>query len=63
MIPLESTLEHAECVLQNESIMQLPCILLNLWLRPLQINSLFPIPRPHLVTVGSKYSIIPVADL
>ena len=26
--------------------------------RPLQINSLFPVHRPHLVTVNSKYSII-----
>ena len=27
-------------------------------IRPLQINSLFPVHRPHLVTASSKYSII-----
>ena len=31
--------------------------------RPLQINSLFPIHRPHLVTVSSKYSIIPYSSI
>ena len=28
------------------------------FIRPLQINSLFPVHRPHLVTASSKYSII-----
>ena len=32
-------------------------------LRPLQINSLFPVHRPHLVTVSSKYSIIPYSSI
>ena len=32
-------------------------------IRPLQINSLFPVHRPHLVTVSSKYSIIPYSSI
>ena len=32
-------------------------------LRPLQINSLFPVDRPHLVTVSYKYSIIPYSSI
>ena len=32
-------------------------------LRPLQINFLFPVHRPHLVTVSSKYSIIPYSSI
>ena len=31
--------------------------------RPLQINSMFPIHRPHLVTTSSKYSIIPYSSI
>ena len=31
--------------------------------RPLQINSLFPVHRPHLVTASSKYSIIPYSSI
>ena len=31
--------------------------------RPLQINSLFPIHRPHLVTISSKCSIIPYSSI
>ena len=32
-------------------------------IRPLQINSLFPVHRPHLVTVSYKYSIIPYSSI
>ena len=32
-------------------------------IRPLQINSLFPVHRPHLVTASSKYSIIPYSSI
>ena len=32
-------------------------------IRPLQINSLFPVHCPHLVTVSSKYSIIPYSSI
>ena len=32
-------------------------------LRPLQINSLFPVHRPHLVTASSEYSIIPYSSI
>ena len=35
----------------------------NTWVRPLQINSLFPVHRPHLVTVSHKYSIIPYPSI
>ena len=31
--------------------------------RPLQINSLFPVHRPHLVTASSEYSIIPYSSI
>ena len=31
-------------------------------IRPLQINSLFPVHRPHLITVSSEYSIIPYSS-
>ena len=33
------------------------------YIRPLQINSLFPVHGPHLVTVSSKYSIIPYSSI
>ena len=32
-------------------------------LRPLQINYLFPVHRPHLVTASSKYFIIPYSSI
>ena len=32
-------------------------------IRPLQINSLFPVHRPHLVTASSKYSILPYSSI
>ena len=32
-------------------------------IKPLQINSLFPVHRPHLVTASSKYSIIPYSSI
>ena len=35
----------------------------NFYIRPLQINSLFPVHRPHLVTASSKYSIIPYSSI
>ena len=36
---------------------------LNRPIRPLQINSLFPVHRPHLVTVSSKYPTIPYSSI
>ena len=39
------------------------CLSRNGIIRPLQINSLFPVHRPHLVTVSSKYSIIPYSSI
>ena len=36
---------------------------LTVFIRPLQINSLFPVHRPHLVTVSSKYSILPYSSI
>ena len=43
------------------SVLALKC---SLWyVRPLQINSLFPVHRPHLVTASSKYSIIPYSSI
>ena len=37
--------------------------MLDSWIRPLQINSLFPVHCPHLITVSYKYSIIPYSSI
>ena len=48
---------------QCSKLLSYVCVVIRPLLGPLQINFLFPVHRPHLVTASSKYSIIPYSSI
>ena len=60
-ISLQIRLDYINCFSSSPTSLFAPPPLISL--RPLQINSLFPVHRPHLVVASSKYSIIPYSSI